>query len=504
MDMSLRLRLSIMMFLQYFVWGAWAVPLVTYLLKSPVDGGLAFPGEFVGWIYATTAIGAMISPIFIGMFADRLFATEKVLGVLHLAGAALLGWAAFSCDQHYPSILNAFEAAAKAENIVDINAKRANLLDVLKEEKEFQKRIDEADPNEREPLRRRLEGNQRNISQPALERVNNNPELIETVDNTYFLLLGIMVAYALCYMPTITLSNSLSFRNLPDPDKYFGGIRVLGTIGWIVAGLVVGFGMNAVSAEPLYLAAAASAVLGVFSFCLPYTPPSGETKTLGETLGLPALAMFKDPSFAVFCVCSFLITIVLAFYYSFANKFLDDIQAPNPTALQTIGQVSEIFFMLLIPVGLARLGTKAMLVIGMLAWCARYATFASLNLPMVIAIGLPLHGICFDFFFVVSYLYVDRKAPSDLRASAQGIITFITLGVGMFLGNLLAGHVQGLYTRAGKTDWTGVWLVPLVGSAVATLLFAVLFREPRAPTVPATTAEPFEGLEPIAPPEQVH
>jgi nucleoside transporter len=305
-------------------------------------------------------------------------------------------------------------------------------------------------------------------------------------------------------MPTLTLTNSLSFRNLSDPDKYFGSIRVLGTIGWIVAGLVVGFLLNEVSAQPLYLAAGASCILGLFCFLLPHTPPSGGAQTLGDTLGLPALAMLKDRSFLVFIICSFLITIVLKFYYQQGNAFVTTLKIPYPAAAQTLGQFSEIFFMLLIPVGLMRLGTKGMLIVGMLAWCLRYAIFATQNMPAVFGVGLPLHGICYDFFFVVSYLYVDRQAPQNLRASAQGMITFVTLGAGMFLGALLTGEVMKYFTEGSQTDWTRVWLVPLVGSAAATVLFALLFREPRMAPKKVSVEEAMEGLVPIEPPDQVH
>jgi MFS family permease len=187
--------------------------------------------------------------------------------------------------------------------------------------------------------------------------------------------------------------------------------------------------------------------------------------------------MLRDKAFLIFFICAFLIQIALAFYYQLANKFLTDIQAPFPTALQTVGQISEIFFMLLIPVGLARLGTKWMLVLGMLAWCIRYAVFSWGNVPAVIGIGLPLHGICYDFFFVVAYLYVDRQAPTQLRASAQGLITFITLGVGWFLGNLVSGWVKDVFTQGNTIQWTQVWLVPLAGAAFCTIAFTLLFRQ---------------------------
>jgi nucleoside transporter len=478
MNPTLRLKLSVMMFLEYFIWGAWGVVIFTFVANLPTKSGLNFPGDLQGWIGATIPIGAMISPLFVGLFADRLFSSEKVLAVLHLLGAALLGYAAWSAAENVTRIRQAFETAARAEKVDD-----GNLLDALKKEGQLQKELKEAPADEQEELQKQFDSFQKDKVKPALNHVNDNAAVKSAVGEGFFALFGSLFAYAVCFMPTITLTNSLSFRNLSDPDKYFGSIRVLGTIGWIVAGWVVGFGFPRVGLDeasplPLYVAAGASALLGVFCFFLPHTPPSGEAKTLGETLGLPAIAMLKDRSFLIFVICSFLVQIVLAFYYQQGAPFLTALEAPNPVAIQTIGQISEIFFMFMIPVGLTYLGTKNMLAIGYLAWVIRYAVFATLLLPLVIAVGLPLHGICFDFFFVVSYLYVDRRAPKNLRASAQGLYTFITLGVGWFLGNLFAGAVVQQFPKGSGLDWTKVWLVPMAGSALATILFYLLFSEP--------------------------
>ncbi len=481
MDSSVRSRLSIMMFLEYFIWGAWGVVIFTYIGTLPTSGGLNFSGDLQGWIDATLAIGAMISPVFIGLFADRLFSTEKVLAVLHTLGGVLLAWAAWSCAQNQPLIRSSFETVARTEQV----GAEGSVLTVLQS----------GQANE-------LQGEAKDRLQKAVDRVNQTPAVQEQVKKTFDPLFYLLIGYALVYMPTLTLTNSISFRNLSDPDRYFGGIRVWGTIGWIVAGLVVGFLLNGVSPQPLYLAAGASIVLGIFCLALPHTPPSGEAKTFGDSLGLPALAMVKESSFLVFLICSFLITIVLKFYYQQGNPFITAIHAPYPVALQTIGQVSEIFFMLMIPVGLAWLGTKGMLLCGMLAWCLRYAVFATQNVPAVVAIGLPLHGICYDFFFVVAYLYVDRLAPKHLRASAQGLYTFVTLGVAMFLGALVAGDVTTHYTSGNVTDWTRLWLVPLAGSLVSAALFAILFREATRPR-PVTVAEAAEGLVPIEPSEKM-
>jgi nucleoside transporter len=468
------MRLSVMMFLEYFVWGAWGVAIGTYLLNPPTAGGLNLSGNLFGWIGVALPVGAMISPLFVGLIADRLFSTEKVLAVLHLLGAVLLAWAAYVCSQSAPEIKAAFETAAREKKIGT-----GNLMDLIDRKTSLQADVNKTSGEQKDELEKRLaEFNKENGKelQDGIKEVNESPSVAGAVDKLFWSLLGILVAYAVCYMPTLMLTNSISFRNLSDPDKQFGLIRVLGTIGWIAAGWVVGLVINAVSPEPLYMAAGASVLLGLFCFALPNTPPSGGAKTIGDTLGLPALAMLNDVSFLVFFVCAFLIQIALAFYYQLANKFLTDIQAPWPTALQTIGQISEIFFMLILPFGLTRLGTKWMLVFGMLAWCARYLVFAWGNVPAVIGIGLPLHGICYDFFFVVAYLYVDKQAPTNLRASAQGLITFITLGVGWFLGNIVAGRVLEAFTKGDTTSWTEVWIVPLVGAALTTVIFAVLFR----------------------------
>ncbi len=346
---SVRARLCVMMFLQYFVWGAWGVALGGYMGST-----LGFTGSQIGWVYSSTAIGAMLSPLFMGYVADRLLATEKLLGFLHLLGGGLLLYAAMSPD--------------------------------------------------------------------------------------FSTLFGVMVAYAVCFMPTLALSNSISFENIGNPEQEFPLIRVFGTIGWIVAGAVVGFLLNGASNQPLYLAAATSFLLGAFCFLLPHTPPKG--KPVASTEGRKSmLTLLADPSFLVFVLASFLICIPLAFYYSLANIFLGQIDAWKPTFLQTFGQMSEVFFMAAMPIFILRLGVKRMLALGMLAWVVRYFLFASLSFPLILG-GILLHGICYDFFFVASQIYVDQKADTSQRASAQSFIAFITLGLGMFVGAQVAGYTM--------------------------------------------------------------
>ena len=396
LDMGIRIRLSTLMFLQYFVWGSWFVTLGTYLGTT-----LKFPGERIGLAYGTASVAGMIAPFFVGMIADRFFATQRILALLHIVGGGLM---------YYASTQSEFSIV-------------------------------------------------------------------------YAVLLG----YFLCYMPTLSLSNSLSFHHLSDPGRQFPGIRVLGTIGWIVAGVIVSaLKVEAVNV-PMQIAAGASVVLGLFCLALPHTPPGnvGKKVTLGDVIGIDALKLMREPSFAVFVIGSFLICIPLQFYYAFANPFLNAIGVQNPAGkMGVFGQGSEIIFMLIMPLFFVRLGVKYMLLIGMACWAARYALFAfgaADNVTWMLILGLMLHGICYDFFFVTGQIYVDKKATADIRGAAQGFIAFVTLGVGGFIGTWLAGDVVGRYTvnnAAGEVvsrDWYSIWLVPAIGAAAVMLLFAFTF-----------------------------
>ena len=402
MPTAIRLKLSAMMFLQYFVWGAWYVTLGTYLGET-----LQFSGQQIGLAYGTTALAAMISPFFVGMVADRYFATERILTTLYLVGGGVLF-------------------------VVSSMTSFASFYVVL-------------------------------------------------------------LVYTLTYMPTLALTNSLSFHQMTDPGKEFPGIRVLGTIGWIVAGLCIGFLRLESTAVPLRIAAGASIALGIYSLVLPHTPPSRKATrvTARGVLGLDALQLLREPSFAVFVLGSFLVCIPLQFYYAFANPFLNEIGMVNAAGKMTLGQMSEIGFMLAMPLCFARLGVKRMLLVGMVAWVARYLLFAfgdNGTLVWMLYGSILLHGICYDFFFVTGQIYVDEKAPVHLRAAAQGLIAFVTLGFGMFIGSWLSGQVVGLYssTVSGELvhDWQRIWLVPAYGAAAVLLLFAVCFRdrEPASPT----------------------
>ncbi|MDX6456509.1 MAG: hypothetical protein QOJ51_6238 [Acidobacteriaceae bacterium] len=398
MNPSMRGRLSLMMFLQYFIWGAWYVTLGTWLGE-----GLHLTGQQIGLAAGTTAVGAIVSPFFVGLIADRLFATQKVLAALHLIGAVLL-YAA-------------------------------------------------------------------------------------STQTSFSHLYGIVLAYAVCYMPTLALTNSLAFRQMTDPKLEFGFIRVLGTGGWIVAGLLIGGFRLEATPMSMRLAAGASLVMALYCFTLPNTPPLSSARgfRLADILPIESLRLFRERSFAVFALASFLICIPLQFYYAFTNLFLNETGVRNAAGKMTGGQMSELFCMLLIPWFFRRLGVKYMLIAGMLAWTLRYAFFAFGNngsgMWMLWA-SILLHGICYDLFFVTGQIYVDQKAPLALRAAAQGMITLITYGAGMLLGSWLSGRIVDLYattTASGavRHAWRSIWLASSACSAAVLLLFFVSFSNER-------------------------
>jgi nucleoside transporter len=298
------------------------------------------------------------------------------------------------------------------------------------------------------------------------------------------------LAYALMYNPTIAISNSISFANIPDPTRDFPTLRVLGTIGWIAAGFAIDYllpkGSDATN-RPLLLCAGLSVVLGIFSFLLPHTPPSGKS---GDAIPfISALKLLRQPDFGIFFAVSFVITIALAFYYNFASNFLKDAGVVHVASAMTIGQWSELLFMLLLPIALGRFGIKWVLGVGMGAWALRYALFAIGHPMPLIILGVALHGVCFDFFLAAGFIYTDTTAPANIRSSAQALFTFLTYGVGMYIGNELGGLLNDRFTHNGVTDWTHFWGIPAAGAAICLVVFLLLWkgktRQAVADTAPA-------------------
>ena len=387
-------KLSIMMFLEFFIWGAWFVTMGTFLAKA-----FSASGSQMGMAYETQSIGAIIAPFIIGLIADRYFAAQKILGVLHLLGAGLLYMAgtAENFEAFYPYIL----------------------------------------------------------------------------------------IYMILYMPTLALVNSVAFRQLTD-TKSFAWIRVFGTLGWIIAGLTIGYlsweAENTLQYTFL-MAAGAAALLGLFSFALPDTPPTVDKKdkvSVRDILGLDAFGMLKDKRYLMFFIASILICIPLAFYYQHANQYLNEIGMDKAAGKMTLGQMSEVFFMILLPFFLKKYGIKMTLLVGMIAWVVRYLLFAFGDAgegTWMLIFGIILHGICYDFFFVSGQIYTDYKAGEKFKSSAQGLITLATYGLGMFIGFRLAGYVTDMHAIAdGGHDWYNIWILPAAIAGAVFLFFLIAFK----------------------------
>ena len=413
-------RLSAMMFLEFFIWGAWYVTVGNYMAAHGM-------GAVIGWAYSVGPIAAIVSPFFLGMIADRFFATERVLGVLHVVGGVAMICAPFAASALGP---------------------------------------------------------------------------------TAFIL--VLLVHMLCYMPTLGLTNSLAFHNLTDREKHFPLIRVFGTIGWIVANVIVSLLLKAdKSALQFYVTGGVAVLMGIYSFTLPHTPPPAKGKgiSLRDVLGLDSLSMLRDRNYLVFIACSLLICMPLAAYYNYAPVFVSTAGSETPAFHMSFGQMAEIVFMLLMPLLFVRLGVKWMLGVGMLAWVTRYGLFA-LGAPdavwWMIMTGIALHGICYDFFFVAGFIYCDQKADVKIRAQAQGLLVLVTQGIGMLVGaqvsQLLVNRIVTkelleppklaktltALARATRIDnwrveallrWQSFWIIPCIAAAVVLVVFIILFRQ---------------------------
>jgi nucleoside transporter len=402
MNLFTRVKLSIMMFLEFFIWGSWFVTLGTFLGRN-----LQANGTETAAVFSTQSFGAIIAPFIIGLIADKYFNAERILGILHLIGAVLMSQMYYATDFEgfYPYVFG----------------------------------------------------------------------------------------YMILFMPTLALVNSISFNQMKSAEKEFSTIRIWGTIGWIVAGLCISFLFQWDSSEAVSegllrntfaVAGVSSLLLGVISFSLPKTPPTvfkGEKIAMSSLLGLDALKMLKDKNFLIFFISSILICIPLAFYYQNANLFLNEIGMENSTGKMTIGQVSEVLFLLLLPLFFSKFGFKRTILVGMIAWAVRYYLFAYGNtdeLSYMLIFGIALHGICYDFFFVSGQIYTDSKAGEKFKSAAQGLITLATYGVGMLIGFWVAGLITDAYKISEfKHDWEKIWVLASFIAALVTVLFFFTFNQ---------------------------
>lgn len=297
----------------------------------------------------------------------------------------------------------------------------------------------------------------------------------------------LILGYAVGCQITLTLTNVICFRNLEERGGVFWYVRLVGTFGWIVGTVLIGWVLNPISPQPLYLSAAASAVMAVFALCLPHTPPKGYGRPVREVLGLPALKMFGDRSFVVFAGVLFVGNLMNQFYTLFTAPYLHDLGVRvdlgrlgvwSPEVVMTLAQWCEIGCMAASPWLLRRLGLKRLMMLGLAGWVLRNALLYWGNVPPLVAIGLPMHGWSYAFFSLIGSVFVDREAPQHLRAGAQALLVFVSSGPAVLAGNFLAGQVVAAHRTGSVTDWSGVWLVPLVGYVIGFVVFVALFREP--------------------------
>lgn len=396
MKLSTRIQLMVMMFLQFFTWGAWYGQVTKYLGTA-----LGATGEQQGAAFSTFSIAMILAPFFVGMVADRFFSAQKVLGVLNLLGAGIL-W--FLTQADHP-------------------------------------------------------------------------------DAFFWLLL----AYCLTFTPTLALTSTIAMSQMAKPEKEFPGIRVLGTIAWIVVGNIIGSMGVGATVTIFHLAMGASVALGLFAFTLPDTPPKADgPASVGQILGTDALVLFRDRSFLIFFLSSVLICIPLSFYYAMANPSLTDSGMTNVESKMSLGQASEVIFMLLLPVAYHRLGVKWTFIVALLAWIVRFLCFGFGDAgsgEWILYLAIILHGVCYDFFFVTGMIYTDNKAGDRIKTQAQSLITLATYGVGMGIGSYISGILKDLFTEGSTVDWRSFWMFPAGIAAVILLLFIAVFKEKKTTNV---------------------
>jgi nucleoside transporter len=391
----LKIRLGVMMFVNYIVWGAWYVTISTYLTQT-----LHFTGTQAGAVFSTVSVACLFSPFFIGLVADRYFATERVMAALYALAALLMF---------------------------------------------------------------------------ILPRATGFP-----------MVYAIMLTFCLCYFPTVALTNSVGMQLVKNPGKEFPALRLMGTIGWIFVGNLIGYLKVEASTTPFLITAIASIVMMFISlFLLPHMPPKdkGRSFNFSRAVGLDALQMLKDKTFLVFAVASILACIPITFYFSFTNDYLNEASVTNAAGKMTLGQVSEVVMMLLMPLVLRWASVRKILIAGLMFWTLRYALLAfgdpGPKLWMFIA-AIMLHGVCYDFFLLTGQLYTDQEAPPHLRNTAQGFIFFITYGIGMLLGSLLSGSFVDYFTKQVNgtliRDWKTFWLTSAAGSFVILIVILLFFR----------------------------
>ena len=401
MSQRMIIRLSVMMFLEFFIWGCWFTSIAVYMTEEGM-------GTLTHWPYTVKPIAAIVAPFILGLIADRFFPTEKVLGFLHIAGGLILF-------------------------------------------------------------------------------------IVPQTSGTPLLFIFLMLAYNLCYMPTLGLANALAFHHMEDQEKQFPVVRVFGTIGWIAAGLFISFGLSYLiggmaekTAIPIYLAAVCSLILGIYSFTLPHTPPraKGEAVSFRTLAGLDALKFLGSKSFYSFVLCSFLISIPLAAYYNYTQLYLENSGIQQIAGIQILGQMSEVIFMLLIPLFFVRYGVKWMLGVGMLAWVIRYLLFslaAPAGIYWMVILGILLHGICYDFFFVTGQMYVEKKSNDKIRGQAQGFIILVTYGFGFLFGAQIAARVYLSFLKDAEHltegQWQNFWLIPAIFALLVLVFFSITFKD---------------------------